>query len=75
MRSKLFTPGKAAPDECFVNPPMAMSVNQGFADAGNGGALYPLKLDGSGVAVLNRTPKVPGVTTSDDPQYNPENRS
>lgn len=76
MTSKLFTPKLgAAPVECFVNPPLSTRPNQGFADAENGGALYPLKLGGSGAAINDRTPKVGPVTTSRLPQYDPENRS
>lgn len=45
--SKLFTPKLGeAPQDCFVSPPTAPTVTDGFADAEGGGAMYPLKLRG-----------------------------
>lgn len=68
MKSKLFTPRVSDHGDCFVNPPTTVTVNEGFADAQGGGALYPLKLGGSGVAIKDRAPYGPAVTTSDDPE-------
>lgn len=66
MKSKLFTPVPKSHGECFVNPPTHPKVNWGVADAQGGGALYPLKLGGSGAPIEDRAPYGGGVTTSNE---------
>ena len=64
MKSKLFTPSSGEHD-CFVNTFTSAEGKGGFAPTGGGGAVYPLKLGGSGAPKENRTPPHGPVTTSD----------
>jgi hypothetical protein len=66
VKSKLFTPALSKHGDCFVNPPSDPCVSDGFADAAGGGALYPLKLNGSGAPIADRRPAHSGgVGTSE----------
>lgn len=71
MKSKLFTPAVSDHGDCFVNPPVNPRTNWGVADTQGGGALYPLKLDGSGSPKTDRNPASGPVTTSCVPEYDP----
>ena len=71
MKSKLFTPTPKDHGDCFVNPVTRMTLNEGFADTTDGGAVYPLKLGGSGVAIQDRNPAGAPVTTSCRPESDP----
>lgn len=68
MKSKLFTPSPKEYD-CFVNPFTSAEGKPGFAPTSGGGAVYPLKLGGSGAPKENRMPDHGPVVSHNMDEY------